>query len=78
MPAVAGLAGEAVATFAVAAGVAALMAGVPLLLAVVTAVGAADLIWLGTGTFTHAPAAHRRCPRRLHVGGATGAERGSA
>ena len=54
LPAVAGLVtGHVVATFAVAAGVAAVMAGVPLLLTVLTAVGAAYLIWLGISTFTH-------------------------
>jgi threonine/homoserine/homoserine lactone efflux protein len=54
LPAVSGLvAGHVVATFAVAAGVAAVMAGVPLLLTVLTAVGAAYLIWLGISTFTH-------------------------
>jgi threonine/homoserine/homoserine lactone efflux protein len=57
LPAVAGMiAGHVVATVAVAAGVAAVMAGVPLLLTVLTAVGAAYLIWLGIGTFRH-PAA---------------------
>lgn len=57
MPAVAGLlAGHVAATLAVAAGVAAVMAGVPLLLTVLTAGGAVYLIWLGIGTFTQ-PAA---------------------
>jgi threonine/homoserine/homoserine lactone efflux protein len=59
LPAVAGLvAGHVVATFAVAAGVAAVMAGVPLLLTVLTAVGAAYLIWLGISTFTHPAGPH--------------------
>ena len=56
LPAVAGLvAGHVMATFAVAAGVAAVMAGVPLVLAALTAVGASYLIWLGISTFTHPP-----------------------
>ncbi len=52
LPAIAGLlTGHLLATLAVAAGVAALMAGVPLLLTVLTAVGAAYLIWLGVSGF---------------------------
>jgi threonine/homoserine/homoserine lactone efflux protein len=59
LPAVAGLvAGHVVATLAVAAGVAAVMAGVPLLPTVLTAVGAAYLIWLGISTFTHPATPH--------------------
>ena len=54
VPAVAGLvAGHVVATLAVAGGVAALMAGAPLLLTALTAVGAAYLIWLGVSTLAH-------------------------
>jgi len=59
LPAVAGLvAGHVVATFAVAGGVAAAMAGVPLLLTVLTAVGAGYLVWLGFSTFTRPAAPH--------------------
>jgi len=59
LPAVVGLVtGHVVATLAVAAGVAAVMAGVPLLLTVLTAVGAAYLIWLGIGAFTHPATPH--------------------
>jgi threonine/homoserine/homoserine lactone efflux protein len=53
-PAVTGLlAGHVAATLAVVAGVAALMAGTPLLLTVVTVAGAAYLVWLGVGAFRH-------------------------
>lgn len=51
LPAVAGLlTGHVAATLAVAGGVAAVMAGVPLLLTALTAGGAVYLIWLGIGT----------------------------
>ncbi len=61
LPAVAGLlAGHLTATVFVAAGVAAVMADVPLLLTVLTAVGAGYLIWLGVGTFLR--------PARPHAG----------
>lgn len=50
LPAVGGLlAGHLVATAAVAAGVAALLAGSPRVLATLTALGAAYLVWLGIG-----------------------------
>jgi len=51
-PAVAGLvAGHLAATVVVAAGVAALVAGTPIVLTALTAVGAVYLVWLGIGTF---------------------------
>lgn len=53
VPAVAGLlAGHLLATAAVAAGVAALLAGSPAVLTTLTVVGAAYLIWLGVGQLT--------------------------
>jgi len=59
LPAVAGLVvGHVVATLAVAAGVAAVMVGMPLLLAVLTAAGAAYLVWLGISTFTRPEEPH--------------------
>jgi threonine/homoserine/homoserine lactone efflux protein len=59
LPAVAGLvAGHVVATLAVAAGVATVMAGSPLLLTVLTAIGAGYLIWLGVSTFAHPATPH--------------------
>ena len=64
LPAVGGLlTGHVAATLAVAGGVAAVMAGVPLLLTALTAGGAVYLIWLGIGTFTAAVGAVRRCGR---------------
>ena len=51
-PAVAGLvSGHLAATVVVAAGVAALVAGTPVVLTTLTAVGAVYLVWLGAGTF---------------------------
>jgi threonine/homoserine/homoserine lactone efflux protein len=59
LPAVAGmLAGHALATVVVAAGVGALVTGVPLALTALTVVGAAYLIWLGVTTLTHPPEVH--------------------
>src|SRR5687768_8174901 len=53
VPAVGGLlAGHLAATAVVAAGVAALVAGTPLVLTLLTVVGAAYLVWLGIGTLT--------------------------
>lgn len=53
VPAVAGLlSGHLLATAAVAAGVAALLAGSPAVLATLTVVGAAYLVWLGVGQLT--------------------------
>jgi threonine/homoserine/homoserine lactone efflux protein len=65
LPAVAGLlAGHLAATAVVAAGVGALLAQSPLVLTVLTAVGAAYLVWLGIGMFAHpvAPQAHTEEP----------------
>jgi threonine/homoserine/homoserine lactone efflux protein len=57
LPAVSGLlAGYAGLTALVAAGVAALIAGSPLVLTVLTTLGAAYLVWLGVTTLTLAPA----------------------
>jgi len=57
LPAVGGLlAGHAVATVVVAAGVAALVAGSPPVMAALTAAGAAYLLWLGAGALLHPPA----------------------
>ena len=53
-PAVSGLlSGHLLATVAVAAGVAALLAGSPTVLAVLTVAGAGYLVWLGTGMLRH-------------------------
>ncbi|CUR56682.1 conserved hypothetical protein; putative amino acid efflux transmembrane protein [metagenome] len=53
-PAVIGLlAGHVAATVAVVAGVAALMAGMPILLTAVTIAGAAYLVWVGVEAFRH-------------------------
>ncbi|MET0854108.1 MAG: LysE family translocator [Microterricola sp.] len=53
-PAVIGLlAGHLAATAIVAAGVGTVMAGLPVALAVLTAAGAAYLLWLGIGTLRH-------------------------
>ncbi len=58
-PAVGGLvAGHLAATAVVAAGVGALVARSPLLLTVLTAVGAAYLVWLGIGMLIHPAATH--------------------
>jgi threonine/homoserine/homoserine lactone efflux protein len=64
-PAVGGLlAGHLAATAVVAAGVGALVARSPLLLSVLTAVGAAYLVWLGIGMLIHpaAPQTHTENP----------------
>jgi len=54
LPAVGGLlAGHLAATAAAAAGVGALVAGSPLLLTVLTTVGAVYLVWLGIGMLAH-------------------------
>jgi threonine/homoserine/homoserine lactone efflux protein len=61
LPAVGGLlAGHLAATAVVAAGVGALVARSPLVLTLLTAVGAAYLVWLGIGMLAHpaAPQAH--------------------
>jgi len=59
LPAVAGLVGgHLVATVVVAAGVAALIASMPLVLAALTAGGALYLVWLGIGTFARPSAPH--------------------
>lgn len=64
VPAVAGmLAGHALATIVVAAGVGALVTGVPLALTTLTVVGAAYLIWLGVTTLRH--------PSEVHAAGET-------
>jgi threonine/homoserine/homoserine lactone efflux protein len=53
-PAVSGLlSGHPLATLAVAAGVAALLAGSPTVLVVLTVAGAGYLVWLGTGMLRH-------------------------
>jgi threonine/homoserine/homoserine lactone efflux protein len=71
-PAVGGLlAGHLAATAVVAAGVGALMARSPLVLTMLTAVGAAYLVWLGIGMLAH-PAARRE---RVWVVAAAGSER---
>jgi threonine/homoserine/homoserine lactone efflux protein len=57
LPAVGGLlVGHLAATAVVAAGVGALIARSPLVLTVLTAAGAAYLVWLGIGTLAHPPA----------------------
>jgi threonine/homoserine/homoserine lactone efflux protein len=54
LPAVSGmLAGHLAATAVVAAGVAALVAGTPLILTALTVVGAVYLVWLGVGALAH-------------------------
>ncbi|WP_133800112.1 LysE family translocator [Kribbella caucasensis] len=54
LPAIGGLlAGHLTATAVVAAGMAALVAREPVLLTVLTAIGAVYLVWLGIGTITH-------------------------
>jgi len=59
LPAVAGLVGgHLLATAVVAAGVAALVAGTPLVLTALTAVGAGYLVWLGIGTLARPSAPH--------------------
>jgi len=59
LPAVTGLlGGHLVATVVVAAGVAALVAGTPLVLTALTAVGAGYLVWLGIGTLARQSAPH--------------------
>lgn len=59
LPAVAGLVGGHItATVVVAAGVAALVAGTPVVLTALTAVGACYLVWLGASTFAHPAAPH--------------------
>jgi threonine/homoserine/homoserine lactone efflux protein len=59
LPAVAGLVGgHVVATLVVAAGVAAFVAGTPLVLTELTAVGATYLVWLGIGTVARPSAPH--------------------
>lgn len=56
-PAVAGLvSGHLAATAVVAAGVAVLVAGTPVVLTTLTAVGAVYLVWLGAGTLARPPA----------------------
>ena len=65
LPAVGGLlVGHLTATAVVAAGVGALVARSPLVLTVLTAVGAAYLVWLGIGMLAHpaAPQAHASQP----------------
>jgi threonine/homoserine/homoserine lactone efflux protein len=62
VPAVGGLlSGHLLATLVVAAGVAALLAGSPTMLAVMTVAGAGYLIWLGVGMLRH-PASVRAQP----------------
>jgi threonine/homoserine/homoserine lactone efflux protein len=59
LPAVGGLlAGHLAATAVVAAGVAALVAGTPLVLTVLTVVGALYLVWLGIGALADASVPH--------------------
>jgi len=59
VPAVSGLlAGHLVATVVVAAGVAALLAGSPTVLAAMTVAGAGYLIWLGIGLMRHPATVH--------------------
>jgi threonine/homoserine/homoserine lactone efflux protein len=65
LPAVGGLlVGHLAATAVVAAGVGALVARSPLVLTVLTAVGALYLVWLGSGMLAHpdAPPAHTKEP----------------
>ena len=58
-PAVAGLlSGHLLATVVVAAGVAALLAGSPAVLTVLTVVGASFLVWLGVGLVRHPVTVH--------------------
>lgn len=65
LPAVGGLlAGHLLATAVVAAGVATLVAGSPLVLAVLTVAGAGYLVWLGIGMLRH-PAAPQSTDDRM-------------
>jgi threonine/homoserine/homoserine lactone efflux protein len=75
LPAVAGLlAGHLLATAVVAAGVGALVTRLPMVLTVLTAVGAAYLVWLGIGMLAHPGSAPSPCRGVGWLVGAAGSE----